>query len=156
MLNKTSFHLWDNWYFQMFLLRDGSLFLIYTALSIVFVMLWDSLPAMEKLSSLVQCGVNMVIDGEKDSWDVPLAFPHSPCRPPYVLLITIQPVPPIPVYDSIFLCDAFPFLWAHQEATDGNTSLKEDLDLIPIIPQMFLKLDPFVWVPPYGCCCGCC
>ena len=44
VLNKTSSHMWDNWYFPMFLPRDGSLTLIYMASLITLVMLWDSLP----------------------------------------------------------------------------------------------------------------
>ena len=52
MFNKTSCHMWDNWYFQMFLLSDGSLTPMYMASLMFIVSLCDSLSTMEKLSTL--------------------------------------------------------------------------------------------------------
>ena len=55
MLCKTSSHMWGSWYLSMFLLRDGSLIIMNMASFMVLVMVCDSLPTVEKLSSLVRC-----------------------------------------------------------------------------------------------------
>ena len=53
MFSKSSSHMWGNWYFPMFLLRDRSLTLMSIASLMVLVRVCDSLPPMEKLSNLV-------------------------------------------------------------------------------------------------------
>ena len=52
---STSSHIWGGMYFPRFLLRDGSLTLMYTASLIVLVTTCDSLPTMVKHSSLTGC-----------------------------------------------------------------------------------------------------
>ena len=53
VLKRTSFHKWGSWCLPIFLLRDGSLTLMNMASLIVLAMVCDSLPSMEKLSSLI-------------------------------------------------------------------------------------------------------
>ena len=53
VLNKTSSHRWDDCYFPMFLVRDGSLTLMYIAALMVHARVCYSLPRMEELSNLV-------------------------------------------------------------------------------------------------------
>ena len=45
-----------------------------------------------------------------------------------ILLMILQHVTPLPVYHSSFQCDVILVLWDHQEASDGITSFKEDID----------------------------
>ena len=67
LFNKTSSHMWDNCYFPMFPLSDGSLTLTYMASLVVLAKLCASLMTMEKLFPVVMvtCGVGMVINGER-------------------------------------------------------------------------------------------
>ena len=49
VLNRTSSHTSGRWYLPIFLLRDGSLTLMYRAFLIVLIRFWSSLPSMLKL-----------------------------------------------------------------------------------------------------------
>ena len=49
VLNRTSSHTCGRWYLPIFLLRDGSLTLMYRASLIVLIRFWSSLPTMLKL-----------------------------------------------------------------------------------------------------------
>ena len=51
VMNKTSSHMWDNCYFPMFLLCDGSLTFIYITSLMVIVRLFESLPIMENCTT---------------------------------------------------------------------------------------------------------
>ena len=53
MLNRTSSQICGRWYLPMFLLRDGSLTLIYRASLMVLVRFWSSLPTMSKFSMII-------------------------------------------------------------------------------------------------------
>ena len=58
---------WNNWYFPMFLLSDGSLTLIYMASLIALVMLWHY-PTHNGETvhpGMMTCGAGMVINGGK-------------------------------------------------------------------------------------------
>ena len=55
-------------------------------------------------------------------------LPIGAWRLPYELLITIQPVTPIPVSYCTFPCGVILVSWGHQEASDGITSFKVDFD----------------------------
>ena len=59
VLNRASSHMWDNWNLPMLLLRNGSLTLMYMASLMVLVM-YMSLPTVEKLSTLVWWPVVLV------------------------------------------------------------------------------------------------
>ena len=94
---------------------------------------------------MMTCGVGMVINGGMSPEMFIKPFLNSPCRHPYVLLITPQPVTPLPVYYSTFLCDVALVLWGYQEVSDGITSLDMDLDsqfttneLKPLIKSLFV------------------
>ena len=118
---------------------------------------WDSLPTIEKMSTLVWWPVvfGMVMNWGRSPEMFFKPFPKSPCRLPCVLLITLWPVTPIPVYHSTFLCDVTLVLWGHQEASDGITSLKVDLDPQFITNVFKHLLNPLCRVVPYVCCCVC-
>ena len=49
VLNRTSSHTCGRWYLPIFLLRDGSLTLMYRVSLIVLIRFWSSLPTMLKL-----------------------------------------------------------------------------------------------------------
>ena len=68
---------------------------------------------------MMTCGVGMVINGGRSPKTSPKPFPKCPCRLLYLLLITLQPLTPIPVYYSIFLGDVILVLYGHQEASNG-------------------------------------
>ena len=53
MLNRTSCQICGRWYLPMFLLRDGSLTMIYRASLMVLVRFWSSLPTMSKFLILI-------------------------------------------------------------------------------------------------------
>ena len=53
VFDKTSFHMWGNWYFPMFVLKDRSLTFMNVASLMVLARACDSLPRMEKSSNLV-------------------------------------------------------------------------------------------------------
>ena len=76
---------------------------------------------------MMTCGVGMFINRGRIPEVFLHPFPKGSGRLPSVLLITLVPVKPIPVYHSTFLCDVILVLWGHQEASDGIASLKDDL-----------------------------
>ena len=53
MLSRTSSQICGRWYLPMFLLRDGSLTLIYRASLMVLIRFWSSLPTISKFSILM-------------------------------------------------------------------------------------------------------
>ena len=53
VLNRTSSHTCGRWYLPMFLLRDGSLTLMYRASFIILIRFWSSLPTMLKLFMVI-------------------------------------------------------------------------------------------------------
>ena len=55
LFSRTSSQMSDRWDLPMFLLRDGSLALMYVVSLILLVVLSTSLPFMETLSTLIQC-----------------------------------------------------------------------------------------------------
>ena len=90
MLNKTSSHLCDSWYFPMSLLRDGSLILINMASMVVLAKLWDSLLTILKLSTFVKfCGESMFINEKGSSGVFLKSFIKGSCRFTNVLLTTL-------------------------------------------------------------------
>ena len=110
VLDRTSSQMWDNWNLPIFLLRDGSLTLMYMVSLTVLVMLCDSLPTMEKLSpqDVITSGVGMVIDGGRGPKMFPQPFPKGPYRSLYALLIALQYVTLVPIDYSAFQCDVIP------------------------------------------------
>ena len=53
MLNRTSSHICGRWYLPTFLLRDGSLALIYMASFMALLRFWSSFPTILKFSNLM-------------------------------------------------------------------------------------------------------
>ena len=125
---------------------------------------------------VVICSVGIVIDGER-CLDMSLEpFPKGPCRFPYVLLITLQPITLVPVNYSIPLCDVIPILGSHQQVFDGVVFLEVDLDPNFARNVHEVSLEPFVygttiwmlmwlllllWLlvffgTDWYCICGCC
>ena len=69
MLNRTSSQICGRWYLPMFLLRDGSLTLIYRASLMVLVRFWSSLPTMSNFNTnFVTSGVIVVKYGGWGLW----------------------------------------------------------------------------------------
>ena len=63
-------------------------------------------------TDVMNCGVDMVIDGWRSPEVFPEPFPVGPCRFPYVLLIPIQSVTLVPADYSAFLHNVVPVLEA--------------------------------------------
>ena len=78
--------------------------------------------------AMMTCDVGMVIDGGRSLEMFLQPFSNSPCRFPYVLLITLPPVTLTSVYYTTLLCDVILILRGHLEAFNGITSLEMDLD----------------------------
>ena len=112
-LNKTSFNIWCNWYFPMFLLRDGSLTLTKIMSLMVLVRVCDSLPTIKKLSNLVWwCEVLAWSLMWKVPWDAPLTFPQRSLQFPLYALHHI-PIYHTPVYYCTFMCHVILVLRGH-------------------------------------------
>ena len=78
-------------------------------------------------TGVMNCGFGRVIDGGRDPEVFLEPYPKGLGRFPFVLLITLQPVKPLPVNYSNFLCDVIPILRDHQEVFNCVVSLKVDL-----------------------------
>ena len=83
-------------------------------------------------------GVRMVIDRGRYSQIFIQPFPKGPCRFPYILFITLQPIALVPLYYCTFLCDVSFSLGATGRLLIVLPSL--NLTLMLILPQMFLKI----------------
>ena len=79
-------------------------------------------------SGVMTCGADMVIDGGRVPALVLEPVCKGPCRFPYVLLLTLQPVTLIPVNYFILLYDIIPVLWDHQGNFDSAASLEVESD----------------------------
>ena len=146
MLNRTSSQICGRWYLPMFLLRDGSLTLIYRASLTVLVRFWSSLPHYFKIfyTDFVTSGVIVVKYGE---WGL-LKFLEPLSKGfggfPYIFLITLHPVTFVPIDDSTLFHKRIFVLGSHQEAFDGIASFKIYLHSIFLACSLEAFTQPFV------------
>ena len=88
------------------------------------------------------CVAGIVIDGGRGPKMYPESFHKGPCRFPYELLITFQPIILVHVDYSTFLCDVVPVLGNNQ----GRFPMVLPSLKWTLTPIMLLKLSlkPFV------------
>ena len=101
---STSSQMWGSWYLPSFLVKEGSLTLMYMASLMVLVMPCDSLFIMEKFSSLVKCSV--VLNGQR--WGIGpkmllVSVPKNSTSLPYVFHGTPWMVTSVSIDDSSFV-----------------------------------------------------
>ena len=137
VLNKTSSHMWDNWSFPMFLLRDG---IIHPDVHGLLDDSWDVLQLLTQNGevfhpSIMTCNFGMVIDWGRGSEIFFDPFPKGPYKFCYALLITLTPVTLIPVYYCNLLCYVILVLRATRRLLMVLSPLK--WTWTPILPYMF-------------------
>ena len=134
VLNKTSCHMWDNWNFPMSC-WGIDLWPWWTWPS--WWSLWCcEIPYPQWRSCPPWYDDLWCWHGHKWGKNPEMLlqpFPKGPCRLPCVL-ITLQPVTPIPVYYSTFLSYVIFVLWDHQGVLTVLLPLK--WTWTPILPQM--------------------
>ena len=129
VLNRTSSHTCGRWYLPMFLLRDGSLTLMYRASFIILIRFLVIPPHNVE-----------IVDGNIETSDVKMVkywgrglqmfsepLSKSSGGLSNVLFITLYPVTLVSVNDSTFLLYRIFFFGSHQEILDGRTSFESTL-----------------------------
>ena len=116
MLCRTSSHMCGRWYLPIFLLRDGSLTLMYRASFMVLRRFWPSLPTISKLSMVTLwpemvewswMGEGVLRCSFKPLWKVS-------CWLPNIFFLTIHPVAFISIYDPTLFPDGIFVFWGHE------------------------------------------
>ena len=120
VLNKTTCHMCDSWYFPMFLLWGGSPTLMYMSSLMVLVKLCDSLPQNGEviLTGLMTYDAVMVIIRRRGPNMFLMSFNKCPGRLPNILLM-VHTVMLIPINHSTLLCDMSLSLGATRRFFDG-------------------------------------
>ena len=75
-------------------------------------------------SGVVTCCTGMVIEGERGLKIFPEPFTKGPHTYPYLFLITLQSITPLPVEYSTFLCNVVTVLWATRRFVMVLSTLK--------------------------------
>ena len=128
VLNRTSSQTCGRCYLPTFLLRDGSLTLMYRAFFIVLIWFKSSLPTMWKLLMVTLWPVMLLWSYMGGGFQMFLEpFTKSSWGLSNIFLITIHPVTLVSVDDSTLLLDWIFVFGSHQEVLDGGASFKVHL-----------------------------
>ena len=124
VLNRTSSQTCGRWYLPTFLLRDGSLTLMYRASFIVLIWFKSSLPTNVEVvdGNIVTTDVAVVIYGRGEFQMFLEPFTKSSWGLSNIFLITIHPVTMVSVDDSTLLLDWVFVFGSYQEVLDGSAS----------------------------------